>query len=437
MIKQKGSAKFNMYMYDIIEKKRLGKTLSKQEIEFVVQGFVANEISKQQMSSLMMAIVLNGMTDQETIDLTLAMKNSSETLQFDEIIVDKHSTGGVSDSTTLLVVPILASLGVKIGKMSGRALGFTGGTIDKLEVFKGYQVQKTLQEFKQLVQQVGCAIISQTKDLAYADKLMYALRNETATVDSIPLIASSIMSKKLAGGSKFLLLNVQYGSGAFMKTKQDAKKLAELMVKIGRGAGVQTHAVVSNMDTPLSAGVGCSLEVEQAMQSLQGKPSKLLELSKVIAVTILQNVKAISKKQATQLVEQAITNKTAMQKLKQLVQAQGGDANMVDNWDLLPVAKYKVPVYAAEFGFVNKLDALTVARVAKHLKDDNKVQSTKQVVGVKLLVGIGDKVKQGQQIAELHVNKKGDFAESVALLQQAFVFARRKKTQPKLIEQII
>lgn len=426
-----------MFIYDIIEKKRKGLPLTNEEIGFVVNGFVNSTVSKEQMSSLLMAIVLNGMNYTETLALTLAMKNSSETLTFDQFIVDKHSTGGVSDTTTLLVVPILASLDVKIAKMSGRSLGFTGGTIDKLEVFDGYVAQKSLKEFKEIIDKINCSIISQTANLAYADKLIYALRNDTATVDSIPLIASSIMSKKLASGAKFLLLNVTYGSGAFMKNKHDALKLAKVMVKIGNDSGVATKAVVSNMDTPLASGVGCSLEVLSALEALQGKQCRLLSVSKTIATTILQSVKQISLKEASALVYEVLKSGAAVNKLKQLIAMHGGNSEMVTDLKQIPTASKKAVVVAPQSGYVSKLDALTVAKVVNHLKVLNTAEDTKKLVGVNLLCALGDKVKQGSVIAEIHYNNKKQLDDLKVELLNAFVIAKHKAKQSKLIEKIM
>ncbi len=426
-----------MYIYDIIEKKRKKLALTKEEIQFVITSFVNHTITDAQMSSLLMAIVLNGMNYEETLAFTLAMKNSSETLQFSEFIVDKHSTGGVSDTTTLLVVPILASLGVKIAKMSGRSLGFTGGTIDKLEVFEGYQVEKSLQEFEEIVKKINCSIISQTADLAYADKLIYSLRNQTATVDSIPLIASSIMSKKLAGGAKFLLLNVHFGSGAFMESKRDALKLAKLMVKIGNASGVPTKAVVSNMNTPLASGVGCSEEVLSALNALHGENSLLLKLSKVLAREILVSVKNITPTDAEKQVNSVLKNKAALHKLSELILVHGGNAKFVANPKLVPHAKHTLTLNAPRGGYVNRMDARTVAKVVNHLKQLNITESTKKLVGVRLLVTLGQKVKAGDAIAEIHFNTNQQMSELEAELKSAFTIGNVKRRTPKLIEKIM
>lgn len=427
----------SVFIYDIIEKKRKKLELTKEEIDFVITSFVNEKITKAQMSSLLMAIVLNGMTYNETLNLTLAMKNSSEVLSFDEFIVDKHSTGGVSDTTTLIVVPVLASLGVKIAKMSGRSLGFTGGTIDKLEVFEGYNAQKTLSEFQNIIKKINCSIISQTANLAYADKLIYSLRNETATVDSIPLIASSIMSKKLAGGAKFLLLNVHYGSGAFMKSKAQAIKLAKTMVKIGNDSGVKTKAVVSNMNTPLANGVGCSNEVISALESLNGKPSLLLTLSKTLSAVILQNVKNIPFSQALLQVNTTLKNGEAVKKLQELIKEHGGNEQMVVNTGLITRAKHKLIVNSPKSGFVNKIDALIVAKVVNHLKELNESENTKKFVGVKLLVTLGQKVKAGAGLAEIHFNNNKQMAELEKELLTAFEIGNTKRKTKKLIEKII
>ena len=426
-----------MYIYDIIEKKRKALPLSKQEIYFVIDGVVNKTITDAQLSSLLMAIVLNGMNYQETLNLTLAMRDSSEVLKFNDFIVDKHSTGGVSDSTTLIVVPTLASLGVKIGKMSGRALGFTGGTIDKLEVFTGYKAEKSIKEYEQIIGKINCSIISQTANIAYADKLIYALRNKTATVDSIPLIASSIMSKKLAGGAKFLLLNVTYGYGAFMKNKSDAIKLAKIMTQIGNDSGVQTKTVVSKMFAPLASGVGCSLEVESALSALNGEHSDLAKVAKALASVILQNVKNISFSQAYLQVSEAIINGSALNKLEELVKMHGGDWAMVKKPALIPQAKYSIPVECGNSGYVKEINAFKVAKVVNHLQQLNTEETTKKYVGVKLHVSVGSKVWEGMPIAELNVNSKKQMYEIKNELLDAFTFSGLKVKAPKLIDKIL
>lgn len=426
-----------MYFYDIIEKKRNKQHLSKEEIDFAVQAFVEGSVSKEQMSSLLMAIVLNGMTYEETLNLTLAMKNSSETLEFKEYLVDKHSTGGVSDSTTLILTPTLAALGVKVAKMSGRSLGFTGGTIDKLEVFEGYNANKTLEEFTDIINKINCSIISQTANLAYADKLIYDLRNKTATVDSIPLIASSIMSKKLASGAKFLLLNVHYGSGAFMQRKKDAIKLARVMVKIGNDSGVLTRACVSNMNVPLASGVGCTNEVISVVHAINGEQSNLLKLSKELCVIILCEVKKISSSVALKLVNETLHSGKTLAKLKELISEHGGKTEILDNINSVAKAKYKVNLTSKEQGYVKNIDARTVAKAVNHLKELNKDENTKKLVGVNLNVKVNTKVNPNDVLLEIFVNDKKHAEKVTGELYHAFRFSRFKTKEKKLIAKII
>jgi pyrimidine-nucleoside phosphorylase len=426
-----------MYFYDIIEKKRNKQHLSKEEIDFAVHAFVEGSVSKEQMSSLLMAIVLNGMTYEETLNLTLAMKNSSETLEFKEYLVDKHSTGGVSDSTTLILTPTLAALGVKVAKMSGRSLGFTGGTIDKLEVFEGYNANKTLEEFTGIINKINCSIISQTANLAYADKLIYDLRNKTATVDSIPLIASSIMSKKLASGAKFLVLNVHYGSGAFMQRKKDAIKLARVMVKIGNDSGVLTRACVSNMNVPLASGVGCTNEVISVVHAINGEQSNLLKLSKELCVIILCEVKKISSSVALKLVNETLHSGKTLAKLKELISEHGGKTEILDNINSVAKAKYKVNLTSKEQGYVKNIDARTVAKAVNHLKELNKDESTKKLVGVNLNVKVNTKVKPDDVLLEIFVNDKKHAEKVTDELYHAFRFSRFKTKEKKLIAKII
>lgn len=426
-----------MYFYDIIEKKRNSKPLSKEEIDFAVNSFVEGSVSKEEMSSLLMAIVLNGMTYNETLRLTLAMKNSSETLHFEEFLVDKHSTGGVSDSTTLIIVPTLAALGVKIAKMSGRSLGFTGGTIDKLEVFEGYNADKILTEFKEIINKINCSIISQTANLAYADKLIYDLRNKTATVDSIPLIASSIMSKKLASGTKFLLLNVHYGTGAFMANKKDAIKLAKMMVKIGNDSGVITKACVSNMNTPLASGVGCVNEVISVINAINGEESDLLKLSKELCVIILSEVKKISRSEALTLVNQTLSSGKTLEKLKELVSEHGGSVEILNNLNKVQKAKHCVKLTSNTQGYVKNVDAREVAKAVKHLKDLNTNENTKRLVGVNLHVKVNTKVKKGDVLLEVFANDKKHAEKVLEELYSAFTFSKFKTKEKKLIAKII
>lgn len=427
-----------MFIYDIIEKKRKSFELTAAEIKFAVSAFVNKQISDAQMSSLLMAIVLNGMTFEETLNLTLAMRDFGDILKFDEVIADKHSTGGVSDSTTLLVVPICAHLGINMAKMSGRALGYTGGTIDKLEVFDGFNTQLSMEEFRQVIGEIGCSIISQTNNLAYADKLIYELRNATATVDSIPLIASSIMSKKLASGCKFLLLNVTYGTGAFMKTKRSAIKLAKVMVRIGNESGVNTKAVVSKMDTPLAGGVGCVYEVISALEALSGGESLLTRVSQVLASVIYTQVKGGSLKAAGEKVRHALKSGAALEKLAQLVERQGGAKSQVYDPNLILQSKIKTGKFAPKSGYVSQIDALEVAKIVKRLTDGAENKEHAKTLGVKIAVKLGQKVRKGDLLAEICHNLTAEYTELLGeSLLGAFRITKTKKKQKNIIVKII
>src|SRR5690625_2832473 len=342
-------------MYDVIEKKRNGQTLTEDEIKFLVEGYTNGAIPDYQMSALFMAIYFQGMTIEESAILTMAMVQSGDTIDLSKIQgikVDKHSTGGVGDTTTLILAPLVASVGVHVPKMSGRGLGHTGGTIDKLESISGFHVEITNEKFVQLVNENQLAIIGQSEDLAPADKLLYSLRDVTATVNSIPLIASSIMSKKIASGANKIVLDVKTGSGAFMKTKQEAKQLATTMVEIGKMVGINTVAIISNMEQPLGFAVGNALEVKEAIDTLRGNgPDDLTELSLELGshMVVLAN-KAATIKEARKILQENIFNGKAMQCFKTLIKSQGGDERIVDDLSLLPEATYKIPVYAKNEG---------------------------------------------------------------------------------------
>lgn len=388
-----------MIAYDIVEKKRHRQANTRQEIEYLVTGFVKGEIPDYMMSAWLMAVCMGGMTNREIYDLTEVMMNSGDKLTFDSVVVDKHSTGGVSDSTSLILVPILASLGVDIAKMSGRALGFTGGTIDKVEVFDGYKADRTQSEFKALIKKNHGTIVSQSATIAPADKLIYALRDKTATVDSIPLIASSIMSKKLASGASIILLDVKFGSGAFMKTLKDAKRLAHIMVDIGTHFGRSMEAVVTNMDSPLGTGVGCVYEVRNILDALDGKESDLLTLAKDFATRLLCMAKHVDKKTAIHMVDESISSKSARKKLDDIISASGGDIKVADN---LPQSKYKYEIKADRCGYIKHVDAYKIAKVVQHLTEPS---TNKKCEGV-VVLQIGDKVQKDGVIATIYSENK-------------------------------
>lgn len=408
-----------MRMYDIIMNKRKGKELSKEEINYFVEGFTKGEIPDYQASALLMTIFFNKMNKRETSDLTLAMANSGDLLSLDKIKgikVDKHSTGGVGDKTTILLAPLVASCGIPVAKMSGRGLGHTGGTIDKLEAFKGFSVTLSEVKFIENVNKHGIALVAQTGHLAPADKKIYALRDVTATVDNMSLIASSIMSKKIASGADAIVLDVKVGEGAFMKTPGEARALAQEMVDIGNNVGRKTIAVISDMDQPLGYAIGNSLEVIEAINTLKGKgPKDLLELTLTLGSNMLiLGKKASSFEEGYNVLLENINNGKALEKLKEFVKAQGGDENFVDNTELFEKAEYIMEVKAEKSGVISKIHAEEVGLIAMEL---GAGRATKESI-IDLSVGIvlnkkrGDRVASGDILAYIHTNdiKKGEGA---------------------------
>lgn len=424
-----------MATYDIIEKKRNGKELSCDEINFMVAGLLNETVTRAQFTSLLMAIMLNGMNTRETYYLTKAMLKYGDVYHFHTRVCDKHSTGGVSDSTTLLIVPILAALNIKIAKMSGRALGFTGGTADKLEVFPNYNLSISEKQVKQQLDQINCAIITQSKNIAIADKVIYTLRDETACVDSIPLIASSILSKKLASGADYLLFNVQYGTGAFMKTKKDALTLAKLMVKIARIEGKDAQALISNMDTPLSGGIGCGEEVRAVLEAYSGKNSRLRQLSVVLATTMVEHELKVNKRKAKKMVLETLSNGKALSKFSELIESQGGNNVYTNDYNLIPKANIVLKVKAKQSGYISKIDALLSSKALMHLKEKNKSEPDLKFVGIKFFKNIGDKVTEGEVIAEGYSYKKS--LEFETNLLDAVEISKFKKRAPKLVYKLI
>ena len=401
-----------MTIYDIIDKKRHGNVLSKEEIEYFVHGYVDGNIPDYQMSALLMAICCNGMKDEELTNLTIVMANSGDKFDLSPIngvTVDKHSTGGVGDKTTLIVAPIVAALGCKVAKMSGRGLGFTGGTIDKLESIEGYNVTIPEKEFINQVNEIGIGLIGSSKNLAPADKKIYALRDVTATVESIPLIASSIMSKKIAAGSKCILLDVKMGSGAFMKNDDEATELAKKMVSIGKLANRNTMALITNMDTPLGYKIGNNLEVQESIDVLKGNgPEDLTNLCIELATCMLMLCTNKEKEECIKLVKKSIDDGSAFNKFKELIIAQGGKTETIDSPDLFKKSKYVVKIEANKSGYINKMNTSSIGKVScllgagREKKDDIIDYSA----GIVLLKKTGDFVNQGEIIAELHTSKK-------------------------------
>lgn len=402
-----------MRMVDIIAKKRDGKELSSEEISFFVKGYTDGTIPDYQASALAMAIFFQDMTDQERADLTLAMANSGDTIDLsaiDGIKVDKHSTGGVGDTTTLVLAPLVAALDVPVAKMSGRGLGHTGGTVDKLEAVKGFHVEITKNEFIELVNRHKVAVIGQSGNLTPADKKLYALRDVTGTVNSIPLIASSIMSKKIAAGADAIVLDVKTGAGAFMKTPEDSEKLAKAMVRIGNNVGRQTMAVISDMSQPLGLAIGNSLEVKEAIDTLRGEgPEDLNEL----VLTLGSQMVVLAKKadtldEAREKLIEVMKNGKALEKFKEFLENQGGDSSIVDQPEKLPQAPYKIEVPAKESGVVAEIvaDEIGVAAMILGAGRATKEDDIDLSVGIMLNKKVGDRVEKGDSLVTLHANRE-------------------------------
>lgn len=419
-----------MRAVDIIMKKRDGEKLSKEEIKFLVDGFTDGSVDNYQMSAFTMAVFFQGMDDEEATYLTQAMLHSGDVLDLSEIKgikVDKHSTGGVGDKTSLVIAPVVASLGIKFAKMSGRGLGHTGGTLDKLESIPGYDISMSDEEFIKQVNDIGVALIGQTADLAPADKKLYALRDVTATVESIPLIASSIMSKKLASGADVICLDVKVGSGAFMKTVEQATKLARLMVEIGKKCGKDMTAILTNMDEPLGYAVGNSLEVIEAINTLNGNgPKDFTELCIEIAAHLILGAKyANTIEEAKVLAIRQIENKEALHTLAKLIKAQGGDDEYIYNPDKFTKAKYSYGVISSEEGFVSKIDALAIGNAAMHL-GAGRAKLTDVIdhsVGIVLHKKVGFEVKENDTLATIYSNKE-DVSNEVNMILDAYTIGK-------------
>lgn len=396
-----------MRIYDIIYKKRNGKELTKQEIDFMIEGYVKGEIPDYQMSAMLMAIFLKGMTDKEISEMTMAMANSGDMVDLsgiEGIKVDKHSTGGVGDKTTLIIAPIVASYGVKVAKMSGRGLGHTGGTVDKMEAIPGLKTDFSQEEFFEIVNKTGLSVIGQSGNLAPADKKLYALRDVTATVDCIPLIACSIMSKKLAAGSDCILLDVKTGSGAFMKTIEDAIELADKMVAIGENCNRKTIALITDMDIPLGKNIGNALEIQEVIETLNGNgPKDLTEICVKLAGNMLYLANKGTIEECEKMAQDAINNKKALEKLIEMVSAQGGDIDFIKNPSNFPVAKFKKEILSKEEGYITKMDteALGIASTMLGAGRETKESDIDFSAGIILKKKVSEYVKKGDVLAYL------------------------------------
>jgi pyrimidine-nucleoside phosphorylase len=429
---------------DIIAKKRDGGELSREEIEFMIRGATSGEIPDYQMTALLMAVYFRGMTPEETTALTLAMAHSGALVDLAGIRgvkVDKHSTGGVGDTTTLVLAPLVAAAGARVAKMSGRGLGHTGGTLDKLESIPGFRISLAPSEFIAQVNTVGVAVVGQTADVAPADKILYALRDVTATVDSIPLIAASIMSKKIATGADVIVLDVKVGSGAFMRSLADARNLASLMVEIGRMSGRRTAAVISDMSQPLGRAVGNSLEVREAVHTLRGEGSRrLLELCLELAsrMTVLAGVHE-ELGTAREHLEMLIKSGVALAKLRDMVAAQGGDPTYVDFPERLPVAPFERAVVARGSGHVARADALTLGRAAMAMGAGRarKEDPIDLSVGLVTHAEVGDEVHAGQCLATLYASSRDKLEEGASIADGAFSISETPVAAPPLVYEAV
>ncbi len=419
-----------MRAVDIIIKKRDKQQLTSQEIDFFIEGFTKGDIPDYQASAFAMAVLLNGMTPFETADLTLAMARSGQVLDLSkvvDIVVDKHSSGGVGDKTSISVMPMVAACGLPVGKMSGRGLGFSGGTLDKLESIPGYRVNLTTDEFKKQLKEKGIVLTGQSMDLAPADGKMYALRDVTGTVPSMPLIASSIMCKKIAGGANAIVLDVKTGLGAFMQTLEEARELAELMVDIGRLAGRKTIALLSDMNQPLGGAVGNALEMIEAIDMLRGgSPADYREHCYHLAAHVLvagQRAKTLEEGRA--MAEKSITDGSALETLRVLVQAQGGDVSYVDDVSKFERAKFVEVVNAPRNGFISQVHARIVgeASVALGAGRAKKSDSVDHAVGFIIHKKVGDQVREGEPLFEIHSNDKAKLDEARKAVLSAYQFS--------------
>lgn len=432
-----------MRFVDIIEKKKNKEELTDEEIKFWIDGVTDESIPDYQTSALLMAIVLNGMTDHETAKLAECMMNSGDVIDLSDINgikADKHSTGGVGDKTSLALGPIISACGLKLAKMSGRGLGHTGGTLDKLESIEGFNVFLKEEDFKKQVNEIGFAIIGQTGELVPADKKLYALRDVTATVDSIPLIASSIMSKKLASGSDTILLDVKYGEGAFMHTIEDAKKLANAMINIGKKLGKDTKAMITDMNQPLGNTIGNALEVKEAIETVKGNgPKDFTELVLTAGeIMLIQGKIAKNKNEARAMLEDAINSGKAFEKLKKMVEYQGGNVKQIEDPDLLPQAKFKTQMKSQKEGYIDNIHSMNLGILSMKLGGgrEKKEDNINYAVGLEMKVKKGDKIKKDDILATVYHDKKltDEWIES---FYNTFSYSNEKTNPIPVVEEIL
>ena len=429
-----------MNIVDIIEKKKYGNVLDAKEIDYFVQGYSKGEIPDYQISALLMAIWFRGMNKSETAELTLSMVRSGKTVDLSKINgikVDKHSSGGVADTVSLPLVALVAANGVPVAKMSGRGLGHTGGTIDKLESIPGFQTEIPTEKFIEIVNRVGGAIVSQSGELVIADKKMYALRDVTGTVDSIPLIASSIMSKKIAAGADAIVLDVKVGDGAFMKDLDSALELAKTMVEIGDSVGRNTVAYITDMNQPLGDAIGNSIEVEEAVNVLKGKGGKrLVEVIKTLGGEMLcLGGKAKDSAEGKMLIEKSIENGAGLKKFAEIVKAQGGDPSFIDDFSKLPQAKFKIPVSSKVSGYIKEMETENIGKFAAFLGAGRMKKGDKidLAVGIMFPKKVGDKVEEGETIATILANDKSKGEEAAEKLLSLIKFSENPVKELPLI----
>ena len=429
---------------DILRKKRFGGELNEAEIRAFVRGVTDGSWADYQTSALLMAICIHGMSDRETLALTLAMAKSGDTLDLSDIPgvkADKHSTGGVGDTTSLILVPLVAACGLKVAKMSGRGLGFTGGTLDKLESIPGMRVDLDVDSFKSIVRRVGCAIIGQTASLAPADKVLYALRDVTETVDCLPLVVSSILSKKLAAGCDVVVLDVKTGSGAIMDTPEKSRKLAADMVRIGNLSGRRFSALITDMDQPLGMYIGNALEVEEAIDVLAGRAGgKLRDVSVTLGAHMLRNAGIAPTVEAgAAMLEERLASGAGLEKFAEMIAAQGGDARVCRDTGLLPKARRKIPMTAPDDGYISAIRTSQVGNAARLLGAGRlrKEDVIDPAVGIVMHRRVGEFVRRGDPLLTIHANAQSDVAGAMTLLNRAISVSQEKVTPPELIHAVV
>lgn len=433
-----------MKIIDIIEKKKNGLSLTEEEIKFFISGVTNNLIEDYQISALLMAIYFKGMNIDETTWLTKYMAESGETLDLSDIsnnIVDKHSTGGVGDKITLMFLPLMAACGIYTAKLSGRGLGHTGGTIDKLESIPNFRTDLSIEEFKTKVKEHKTAIAAQTLSLAPADGKLYALRDVTSTVDIIPLIASSVVSKKIASGANHIILDVKYGSGAFLKTKEEAEQLSEIMVETGKRLKRNICAVISSMNQPLGRAIGNSVEIQEVIEFLKGNMEPdLKEITYTLAQTALEKTgKITDKEEAFKYLDDLIYSGKALEKFREIIKSQNGDDNIIDDYTKLPSASIKYEVKSKQDGFINNIDALKIAKACKNLGAgrEKKSDTIDYSAGIYLEKKYSEPVKTGETIAVIHTNKQETLKEAESMILEAFEISKEKPEKISLIYKII